>query len=101
MDYHVPEEVKGLVAGFCGAMVYSVLRQPKSVLGAISQVLAGMACAFYLGPVFMAAWGIDTRYNYPVAFLVGLFGLATAGGVLWAIERYDFAKLLPGRKVGE
>jgi Na+-translocating ferredoxin:NAD+ oxidoreductase RnfD subunit len=101
MDIHIPEEIKGLVAGFCGAMVYSVLRKPQSVLGAIGQIVAGMACAYYLSPIIVLYWQVNEHYHYPVAFLVGLFGLATAGGVLWAIERYDFAKLLPGKKVGE
>jgi hypothetical protein len=97
-DLFSSEEVKLAIAGFCGAMVYSVLHPAKSLREAFGQIPAGLLCSYYGTPLVMAYTGIDVGLTYPVAFLVGLFGLAVAGGLMWSIEKYDFAALLPKRK---
>jgi hypothetical protein len=93
------DEIKSLIAGFCGAMVYSVvLRGPKSFFGALGQIFGGMACSYYVAPAVAAAWSIDGGFKNVLSFLVGLFGLAVAGGILWAIDKYDFSAWLPTKK---
>lgn len=100
-DLFSSEEVKLFVAGFCGSMVYSVLHPSKTLREAFGQIPAGLLCSYYGTPLVMAYTGIDRGLTYPIAFLVGLFGLAIAGGVMWAIEGYDFRGLLPKQKVGD
>jgi len=101
MDYHIGETAKGLIAGFCGAMVYSVLHRPKTWGAALGQMFGGVACSHYLAPWFAMYFSVTPEFQHAVSFLVGLFGLAIVGGALWAIEKYDFGVWLPSKKTGE
>lgn len=91
----------GTIAGALGAFVYGCLRPAKTLKGILVQYAAGAISAQYLSVPFIDYFAVPMGYQNFVIFSVGVFGLAVVGGILSAVENYDFTKLLPGKKVGE
>ena len=86
---------KVAAAGGFGASILIYLRHPGTLLRAAMLIAIGVG----LATIFA-----DTAANWigmgkvQAAALLGLMGKGVAAGLLNAIDKFDFGKILPGRK---
>lgn len=80
LEQAVGVRVAVLLAGFLGAVIQLALNPKISFLGAFASIVAGMACAVYLSPIF-PPWILEwmalpaARAELAIAFFTGLLGM--------------------------
>lgn len=77
-----------LIAGFLGAVVSLKFIDGLSVVQRVSTVVAGSAIAGYCTVLVVDLFGLSTKLDGPVAFLIGLFGMSIAGALMKAIPEW-------------
>ena len=97
--FHLSQEqaqtAKLMIAGGFGALVYSHLRHPGTVLRAAGALLTGIGIAtLFTGPAMALVPAWLAFGPVQVAAVLGLAGNALAAGTLRAIERFDFSSFI-------
>lgn len=101
--FHLSQEqaqtAKLMIAGGYGALVYSHLRHPGTVLREAGALLTGIGIAtLFTGPAMALVPGWLAFGPVQVAAVLGLAGNALAAGALKAIERMDLTALARGKR---
>lgn len=100
--FHLSQEqaqtAKLMIAGGFGALVYSHLRHPGTVMRAAGALLTGIGIAtLFTGPAMALVPAWLAFGPVQVAAVLGLAGNALAAGALKAIERMDLTALARGK----
>ena len=97
-DPQLVAQIKVGASAFAGGIIYHAMRPaktwPKLLVGLMSNVLCGVV---FTAPV-MHYFSIDQSLAGGVGAVLGLFGLAIAGGILKAVEQFNFGALVKGGK---
>ena len=83
------------MGGIAGALVALRLRPARTVFESLTKVASGFLCAVFATPMAVYYMPTLAPIKTGVGFLIGLMGLAIAGGILLAVERIDFSKFIP------
>ena len=71
-------------AGLIGGVIQLYHNTALSVAGALTSVLAGVACAAFVTPLLHVVWSVPAPVEYGTAFFMGLLGMQlTAKVYLW------------------
>jgi len=98
MDWLGPEgtqTAKVMAGGGFGAAVLIYLRHPGTLCRGAGMIGIGLGCAALFGETLAGLTGLG---EVQAGAVLGLVAKAVAEGLLRAVERFDFAALIPIKK---
>lgn len=83
-------------ASLCGGIVRLLFKPADSIVKTIWLLFGCVTCGFYATPALVQFFGVDPSYRDAIAATSGFLGLTVAGGILAAVEAFDFKGWIRG-----
>lgn len=86
---------KIIIAAACGGMVRLLYKPAESIIKSIWLLFGCITCGFYSTPILISRFDLNAvDYAGAIGAATGFIGLSVAGGVLKAVDAFDFRALM-------